>query len=115
MKKYLLFGGSWHYPKCGIRDLVGDFDDINEAKNKDNQKHIYNDNSFSYFDWGQIVDIENLEVISCFQRPNWGSVGGKDVERECIVWQDVKWDEYKELKSEEVEKIRFKVCSERDK
>lgn len=38
MKRYLTFFGSYYYPKGGMDDFIGDFDTMDECKNKIDDK-----------------------------------------------------------------------------
>lgn len=59
--RYLLFAGEHYYPCGGVRDLVGDFDDLEEAKRRGTKVHDYVD--MWRDDWVSILDTEDMSVL----------------------------------------------------
>lgn len=51
MKKYMLFAGDTYYPSGGFFDLVGDYDTVEEAREKG-----------AKYDWYQVVDSITFEI-----------------------------------------------------
>lgn len=62
MKKFLLFAGETYYPLGGWEDLRGDFDSIEDARDK----------LSGHDDWYQIVDRHSGKVMKAM----WRSVNG---------------------------------------
>ena len=60
MKQYLLFAGSFYYPRGGINDLIGDFDSIGDA-----EKRVKKEESIggAKFDWWHVVDHQSFEIV----------------------------------------------------
>jgi hypothetical protein len=56
MKRFLLFAGDKYYPQKAWEEFRGDFDTIEEAKEKGIEYA-------KYFDWFQIVDIQTMEIV----------------------------------------------------
>lgn len=73
MKRYLLFGGNKHYPSGGWKDLVKDFDTLDDAiRERDRRLHevvAYRDDSL---DWAHIVDLETGTMMYVDRRRNYG-------------------------------------------
>ena len=66
LKRYLVFGGDYHYPNGGFGDLINFFDDkqeaMNEVESNLRNEELDDDNDWKYFDWGQVVDKDTGEV-----------------------------------------------------
>jgi hypothetical protein len=86
MKKYVVLSGDWYYPMAGLRDLVGGFDTIEEAQNKENLKHKYEDGSVGVHDWGYIVDRDSWEILYSWE-PDTNRLTKE--QRLAVEWQKV--------------------------
>lgn len=69
MKKYLLFAGDNYYPMGSIRDLIGDFDTVDEALAEANRKRTYDDGSGSWSyagesQWYDVVEHATMKSVA---------------------------------------------------
>jgi hypothetical protein len=56
MKRFLVFAGDFYYPSGGWGDFQGDFDSIDEAKDK--LLKIHKD-----WEWSQVIDSETKKEV----------------------------------------------------
>ena len=60
MKKFIAFGGSFYYPNGGMRDCIGTFETLEEAKEKIQECH---EDWGHLNDWGHVYDMESQEMV----------------------------------------------------
>ena len=67
MKNYLTFYGDCYYPCGGMKDFIGDFDTIEQAKEAITMAHLINRPEDKEFEWAWASIwsiIDRLEVFS---------------------------------------------------
>jgi len=68
MKQYLLFLGENYYPHGGWKDLRGEFDSIQVAKQFVADNPTFDDNGHkAKVSWAQIVDTTTYSIVSVYQ------------------------------------------------
>ena len=55
MERYLVFGGEVYYPAGGWEDFMGDYADLEEAKQVAEKQGLYK--------WSHVVDTHSQEIV----------------------------------------------------
>jgi hypothetical protein len=70
MKRYLVFAGQEYYPLGGWKDLIQDFDIIEEAR--EFLANFFDVDENTPVQWQQIVDTTSGQMVSnCVLRMDW--------------------------------------------
>jgi hypothetical protein len=68
---FALFAGDAHYPAGGWDDLIGTFEAATDACARFARGRYPEDGKYNtYFEWGQIVDLSNAELILVWGLPD---------------------------------------------
>lgn len=74
MKRFLLFAGDKYYPVGGADDLIGSFNDRDEAEDA-GWPGWFED---SPPDWAHVFDCETGEIVSEFRAGKWRGPGSRE-------------------------------------